>query len=233
MKRAVLYLRVSTVSSSRYGDTLAYDQKPEVQEAPLRRLAEQRGWNVTRVYCDRLSGAKERRPDLDRMLADARRREFDVLMVWRFDRLSRSVQHFLNVVGELRDSGVDLVSHEQSFDTTTAMGKFCLTMFAALAELERAVTIERVRAGLQFARLHGTKSGRPIGRPKAIFRRGLVAELRAQGLSWREIARRTGQAVRTVRRVHQALSDAAYPVAKPLQGNPDEHPDEQRTCDTL
>jgi DNA invertase Pin-like site-specific DNA recombinase len=229
MKRAVAYLRVSSGARSRYGDALAYDQNPAVQEGPLRRLAEHRSWSVTQVYCDRASGAKESRPELDRMLAAARRGEFDVVMVWRFDRLSRSVQHFLRLVEELQVLGVDLVSHEQSFDTTTPMGKFCLTMFAALAELEREVIRERVRAGLEFARLHGTKSGRAIGRPRRVFDRQKVLELRQAGLSWREIARRTGQSVRVVHRAYQALPDAFYAVAKPLEVNPDEHPHEQRS----
>ena len=102
-------------------------------------------------------------------MADARRGCFDVLLIWRFDRLSRSVPHFLQVVDELRQFGIELVSHEQSFDTTTAMGKFTLTMFAALAELEREVIRERVQAGIDYARLHGTKSGKPIGRPALCF----------------------------------------------------------------
>ena len=144
--RAAIYLRVSTTSKSRYGETLTFDQRPELQEEPLRRLAEQRGWSIAGVYCDRASGAKETRPELDRLLADARRRKFDVLLVWRFDRLSRSALHFLQIVEELRHLGIDFVSHEQSLDTTTAIGKFTLTIFAALAELERQVNRER-RAG--------------------------------------------------------------------------------------
>jgi len=213
-KRAVAYLRVSSAGKSLYGDTLAYDQNPAVQESPLRRLAEQRGWSIVQVYCDRVSGAKETRPELERMLAAARRGEFEILMLWRFDRLSRSVQHFLRMVEELRVLGVDLVSHEQSFDTTTAMGKFCLTMFAALAELEREVIRERVRAGLQYARLHGTKSGRPIGRPLAVFHRDQVVELRRQGLSWREITHRTGGSVRGVRRAYQTFAGDSHPLGK-------------------
>lgn len=125
---------------------------------------------------------------LDRLLADARRGKFDVVMVWRFDRLSRSALHFLEIIEELRSLGVDFVSHEQALDTTSSMGKFVLTMFAGLAELERQVIRERVRAGLQYARRHGTKSGKPIGRPRRVFDREQAGRLSAQGASLRQIA---------------------------------------------
>ncbi len=198
--RAALYLRVSTASQSRYGDRLAYDQRPELQEGPLRFLADQRGWQITEVYLDRVSGAKSQRLGLDRLMRDARQRRFDVLMVWRFDRLSRSALHFLTVAEELRALGIDLVSYEQALDTTTPMGQFALTMFAALAELERQVIRDRVAAGMLYAKEHGTKSGRPIGRPHVVFRRDQVADLRRKGISWRQIARRLGVGVGTVRR---------------------------------
>ncbi len=192
MKRAVIYTRVSTDSRSLYGERLAYDQRPELQEEPLRRLAEQRGWQVVGIYADRASGAKQSRPALDRVLADARRGKFDLLMVWRFDRLSRSALHFLQIVEELRTMGVDFVSHEQALDTTTAMGKFVLTMFAAIAELERQVIRERVGAGIKHAKRHGTKSGRPIGRPRRVFDRNRIEQLRAQGMGLREVAQELG-----------------------------------------
>ena len=121
--RAAIYLRVSTTSKSRYGETLAFDQRPELQEEPLRRTAEHRGWSIAEVYCDRASGPKELRPELDRLLADARRGKFDVLLVWRFDRLSRSALHFLQIVEELRRLGIDFASHEQSLDTTSTSAR--------------------------------------------------------------------------------------------------------------
>jgi len=155
----------------RFGAVRAYEQNPEVQEAPLRRLAELRGWTVTRVYADRQCGVSENRPALRELMADARRGQFDVLLVWRFDRLSRSLPQFLTLAAELRAWGVDLVSSEQAFDSTTPMGKFCVAMFGALAELEREVICERVRAGMAYAREHGTRSGKAIGRPKSVFLR--------------------------------------------------------------
>ena len=200
MKRAAIYTRVSTATRGRYGDRLAHDQNPAVQEAPLRDLAAARGWTLVRVYSDRDSGAKEDRPALKELMNDARRGAFDVVMVWRFDRLSRSVLQFLDVVEELRSLGVDLVSHGQAFDSSTPMGKFTLTMFAALAELEREVIRDRIVAGLEYARHNGTKSGRAIGRPKRIFRRDQAAELRAAGVSWNAIASQMGVSASTVRR---------------------------------
>jgi DNA invertase Pin-like site-specific DNA recombinase len=205
--RVALYTRVSTLGRSRRGDELTFDQRPEVQEEPLRKLAERRGWIITRVYTDRISGNADVSPGLTELLADARRDFFDVVMVWRFDRLSRSVPHFLNTVDQLRQSGIDFVSHEQSFDTTTAMGKFTLTMFAALAELEREVIRERVQAGLDYARIHGTKSGKAIGRPRAVFRRDEARRLRSEGNSWRIVARRLGTSIASVRRACQDASD--------------------------
>src|SRR5688572_11907504 len=108
--RVALYTRVSTVGRSRRGDELTFDQRPEVQEEPLRKLAERRGWIITRVYTDRISGNVDERPGLTELLADARRDLFDVVMVWRFDRLSRSVPHFLKTVDQLRQSSIDFVS---------------------------------------------------------------------------------------------------------------------------
>jgi DNA invertase Pin-like site-specific DNA recombinase len=153
------------------------------------------GWRVIETYTDRVSGGKQSRPALDRMLADARRGRFDV---FRFDRLSRSTLHFLQVIEELRTMGVDFVSHEQSLDTTTAMGKFVLTMFAAISELERQVIRERVQAGIKHAKRHGTKSGRPIGRPRRVFDRAQIEQLRAQGLGLRDIARKLNVGYGTV-----------------------------------
>ena len=216
LKKAVLYLRVSTASKSRYGDVLTFDQRPELQQEPLERLAEQRGWQVVNVYTDRISGAKERRPALEQLINDATRGKFDVVMVWRFDRLSRSLIHFLQTVEELRELNVDFVSHEQSFDTTTPMGRFCLTMFGALAELERAVIRDRVIAGLEYARTRGTKSGKPIGRPKVIFDRAKVPDLRRQGLSWREIAKSLGVGVGTVRRVCKNFQNSTLSCQNPI-----------------
>jgi len=217
--RAAIYTRVSSANKSRYGAALAYDQNPEVQAECLRQVAEARGWHVEAVYEDRASGSKEARPGLDTLLRDARRRRFDVVMVFRFDRLSRSVRHFLQVIEEFNAIGIALYSHEQNLDATTPMGKYTVTNLAALAELERDVTRERIIAGMEFARRHGTKSGQAIGRPRAIFRRDRVRELRDQEkLSWARIAREVGSTVGTIRRVYQQANNDTRPCQNPFEG---------------
>jgi len=172
MKRAALYVRVSTVNRSRNGD--AFEQNPEVQEAPLRQLTQQRGWDLVRVYCDRMSGAKEERPGLKRLMQDARRGEFDVVLVWRFDRFARSIEQLILALAEFKALGINFISCQEALDTSTPMGKAMFTIIGAMAELERNVIRERVVAGMVYARQHGTKSGNGIGRPKRIFDRGEV-----------------------------------------------------------
>ena len=219
MKRVAVYVRVSTATKSLRGDDVGFDQNPEAQEQPLRDLIAQRGWVLCRVYSDRASRASERRPGLDLLMKDVRRGKFDVLVVWRFDRFASSVKQLVLALEELRDLGIDFVSHQESLDTSTPTGKVTFTIIAAMAELERSVSRERVVAGLHDAQHHGTKSGRSVGRPKVVFRRDLVPELRSQGLSWAEIARRTGGSVRTIRRVLQTTPESAYPLAKTLESH--------------
>ena len=218
--RAGAYLRVSTASKTKRGETSAFDQDPAVQERPLRDLVAQRGWTLYRLYSDRASGAKERRPGLDALMADARRGLLDVVVVFRFDRFARSVKQLILALDEFRSLGIDFVSCREALDTSAPMGKAMFTIIAALAELERGVIQERVISGLEYARQNGTKSGRPIGRPKAIFPRDRVTELRAQGLSGREIAHRLGVGEGTVRRAMRqpsAPTDARQnPIADAL-----------------
>jgi DNA invertase Pin-like site-specific DNA recombinase len=142
MKRAVLYTRVST-----------YDQNPETQALDLRRLAEQRGFEIVHEYTDRISGTKAKRPALDQMLAAAHRREFDTVMVWAADRLARSVRHFLEVLDTLNHLGIEFVSFRENLDTGGPLGRAVVVIVSAVAELERNLIIERVRAGLRRARL--------------------------------------------------------------------------------
>jgi len=215
-RRAGLYVRVSTASRKKEGNAAAYDQNPEVQEQPLCVFVAQRGWLLHRVYCDRASGAKERRRGLDQLMADARRGAFDVAVVWRFDRFARSVKQLVLALEEFRSLGIDFVSHQEALDTSTPMGKAMFTIIAAMAELERSVIRERVVAGLNYARQHGTKSGKAIGRPRRVFDRQRVLDLRRQGLSWPEIARRTGAGVGTVRRAFQALTGLPQPCQNPV-----------------
>lgn len=206
--RAVMYLRVSTASKSARGDVRAYDQNPEVQEQPLRELIAQRGWHLEKVYSDRASGAKEHRPGLNALMADARRGAVDVVVVWRFDRFARSVKQLVLALEEFRALGIDFVSHQESLDTSTPMGKAMFTIIAAMAELERSIIRERVAAGLDHARRNGTRSGKAIGRPRVIFREDLLPELRQKGLSWRLMAKQLGVSTTTLRRAYKRWLDS-------------------------
>ena len=199
-KRACLYLRVSTATKSRHGETVAFEQDPAVQEAQLRNLISQRGWTLQQTYTDRTSGTKESRPGLNALMAEARRGAFDVVVVWRFDRFARSVKQLVLALEEFLALGIDFISHQEALDTSTPMGKAMFTIIAAMAELERSVIRERVVAGLEYANTHGTRSGRPIGRPKKVFPRHRIPELVAEGLSARQIATRLNVGEGTVRR---------------------------------
>jgi DNA invertase Pin-like site-specific DNA recombinase len=174
MKRAVLYLRVSTL-----------DQHPETQLHDLRTLAEQRGLEITHVYIDKISGAKARRPALDEMLADARRARFDVVLVWAFDRLARSVKHLIEVLDELNHLNIEFVSFRENVDTGGPLGRAIVVIIGAIAELERNLIIERVRAGMRRAKLEGRRLGRA---PLDIDRDAVIRD-RMRGMSLGQLAK--------------------------------------------
>jgi DNA invertase Pin-like site-specific DNA recombinase len=197
---------VSTANRVRFGDS--FEQNPEVQEAPLRQMAEQRGWTVARVYSDRISGAKESRPGLNDLMQDARRGTFDIVLVWRFDRFARSIEQLVLALAEFRSLGIDFVSCQEALDSSTPMGKAMFTIIGAMAELERNVIRERVIAGMQYARQNGTKSGKAMGRPKRIFDRHEVVRLRELGMSIEKIARQLGIGVGTAARVLSAHANS-------------------------
>jgi DNA invertase Pin-like site-specific DNA recombinase len=153
MKRAVLYLRVSTS-----------DQTTANQERELREIAERMTYNIVKVYRDHgISGAKgrDKRPAFDALCRDATRREFDIVMAWSVDRLGRSLQDLVVFLSELHSLGIDLFLHQQGLNTTTASGKAMFGMMGVFAEFERAMIQERVRAGLARARSEGKQLGRP------------------------------------------------------------------------
>ena len=155
--RAAIYARVST-----------FDQEPENQLAEIRRYVAARGWTAEE-YVDRgISGAKDRRPALDRLLIDARRRRFDVLVVWRLDRLGRNLRHLITLLEELQALGIAFVSLNEGIDATTPAGKLQMHILGAIAEFERARIAERVKADLQRARAQGKRLGRPRKHPAAI-----------------------------------------------------------------
>jgi DNA invertase Pin-like site-specific DNA recombinase len=183
-RRAVLYARVSTNNG----------QDPEVQSREIREYCQRRGWPLVGEYVDAgISGAKERRPQLDRLIADAHKRRFDVVVVWKFDRFARSVSHLLRALETFRALGIEFVSLSEQVDTSTPTGKMIFTVLGAVAELERSLIAERVRAGLR----HAKAKGKRLGRPAKHVDPAQVAQLRAQGVSWRKVGLRLGVSAAT------------------------------------
>jgi len=186
MKRAALYLRVSTL-----------DQHPETQLYDLRQMAAQRDYQIVHEYTDRISGAKARRPGLDEMMADARRGRFDVLLVWASDRLARSVKHFLEVLDELNRINVEFVSFREQIDTGGPLGRAVVVIIGAIAELERNLIVERVRAGMRRAKLEGRHIGR---KPLELDRVGILRD-HNQGQSLGQLAKSYRASRATIHRV--------------------------------
>jgi DNA invertase Pin-like site-specific DNA recombinase len=162
-KRAVIYCRVSTG-----------DQHLETQLLDLRELAKQRGLEIVREYTDVISGAKSKRPGLDSLMSDARRRGFDVVLVAAFDRIARNVRHFLDVLDELNHLNIQFISLRENIDTGGPLGRAMLTIIGAISELERSLIVERVKAGMRRAKLEGRRIGRTpldIDREQVVDRR--------------------------------------------------------------
>ena len=193
--RAAIYCRVSTL-----------DQHPETQLLDLQQLASQRGFTVVKVFTDHgFSGSKSRRPGLDEMLYDARRHQFDCVLVWAADRLARSVKHFVDILAELDHLKLGFVSYREQIDTSGPLGKAIMTIVAAIAELERSLIVERVKAGLRRARLEGKHIGR---KPLDLDAAAIIGD-RARGMSFRRIAKLHQVSTATVRRVLRAHQPGA------------------------
>jgi DNA invertase Pin-like site-specific DNA recombinase len=173
------------------------DQHPETQLHDLRQMAAQRGYQIVQEYTDRISGVKARRPGLDELMRDARRGRFDVVLVWACDRIARSTRHFLEILDEFRQLNIEFISFRESIDTSGPLGRAIVVIIGAIAELERNLIIERVRAGMRRARLEGRHIGR---QPIAVDREAIHRE-RCQGQSLRQIARCHRISTATVRRV--------------------------------
>jgi DNA invertase Pin-like site-specific DNA recombinase len=153
--RVALYARVSTANNG---------QDPAMQTRELQEYIARRGWQFAGEYVDvGISGTKEKRPELDRLMADAHRRRFDVVAVWKFDRFARSVSHLLRALETFRALGIEFVSLSEQIDTSTPMGKMVFTILGSVAELERSMIVERVKAGLRNARAKGKRLGRDRG----------------------------------------------------------------------
>lgn len=185
--RLALYARTST----------AKDQSPAMQLDALRLLAAQRGWEAVEEYVDvGHSGAKEKRPALDRLMKDAMKGRLDIVICWRFDRFARSVKHLVLTLEEFRARGIEFLSVQGGIDTSTPAGRFTFHVIAAVAELERELIRERVRAGLESARARGTK----LGRPRKSVDVDRLKALQGEGLSLRRIAAETGLSASSVAR---------------------------------
>ena len=191
IERVALYARVSTLAG----------QSPEMQLIELREYALRRGLNVVEEYVDHgVSGAKGSRPALNRLMADAKQRRFDVVACWKLDRFGRSVAHVVVALAELEALGITFVSLKDNLDLSTPSGRFMFQIVAAFAELERAMIQERVRAGLQNAK----RKGKRLGRPPAVVDAARIARLRANGASLRGIAIQVGVSVATVHKMLKA-----------------------------
>jgi DNA invertase Pin-like site-specific DNA recombinase len=178
--RVAIYARVSTLGNG---------QSPEMQLRELREYCERRGWQIAGEYVDvGISGAKDKRPQLDRMMSNAHKRLFDVVTVWKFDRFARSVSHLLRALDTFRVLGIEFVSLSESLDTATPAGRMVFTVLGAVAELERSLIAERIRAGLKNARAKGKR----LGRPRVAVDLARMGRLRSQGRSVREIASELG-----------------------------------------
>ena len=185
--RAAFYVRVSSV-----------EQNSALQHADLEQYIRARGWTLAGVYEDKMSGAKSGRPGLLRLMADAQARKFDCILVWKLDRFGRSLVDCLNNIQALQRYGVRFISITQNLDTdeSNPASRLLLHILAACSEFERSLVKERVHAGLREAK----KAGKTLGRPRRIFHRSEVHELREQGVSLRDIARRLDLSLGTVTR---------------------------------
>ena len=189
--RVALYARVSTSNGQ---------QDPELQLSELREYAAHRGWEIAEIYTDNgVSGSKDSRPALNRLMADAGQRKFDTVLVWKLDRFGRSLRHLINALAELEARGVAFVSLRDNLDLGTPSGRLMFQIIGAMAEFERALIQERVKAGLRHAR----SKGKHLGRPPIVVDRARIASLRAQGHGWKAIAREMRLGVGTVLRAAQ------------------------------
>jgi DNA invertase Pin-like site-specific DNA recombinase len=185
--RVALYSRVSTA-----------EQNASMQIEELRAYCQRRQWDITEEFTDAgVSGSKESRPALNRLLVDAKRRKFDTVLVYRYDRFARSLRQLVNALSEFDALGIHFVSLHEGVDTSTPNGRLVFGIFASIAEFERELIRSRVRSGLAAARAKGKR----LGRPRRAVDASKVAALRSQGLGWKKIARQMGCGISTVLRV--------------------------------
>ena len=195
--RTALYARVSTANNG---------QSPEMQLRELREYCERRSFEIAGEYTDiGVSGSKDSRPELNRLMADAKQRRFDAVCVWKLDRFGRSLRHLVNALADLESLGVSFISLKDNLDLSTPSGRLMFQIIGAMAEFERSLIQERVKAGLRNARAKGKR----LGRPRKVVDASQIARLRAQGLSWAAIGERLGVSEGTAR--NAALASAKNP----------------------
>ena len=204
--RAAIYVRVSTP-----------DQRVESQLYDLRELAAQRGFEVVHEYEDRgVCGKKARRPGLDALMADARRKKFSVVLVAAFDRIARSTRNFLQIVDELDSLGIEFISRREGVATGDAMGRLFVTIISAIAELERSLVVERVKSGMRRARLEG----RQVGRARLGVDRGQVIRDRRSGMSLTQVAKKHAISRASVcRLMKEAKGDSAVAIPPNMESS--------------
>ncbi len=191
--RAAIYARVSTNNG----------QDPTVQTRELREYCQRRGWEIAGEYVDAsVSGAKERRPQLDTLLAACRKRCIDAVVVYRYDRFARSLRQLVNALEEFRSLGIEFISLHEGVDTSTPNGRLVFGIFASIAEFERELIRDRVKSGIAAARSKGKRLGRPRVRVDA----AKIVALRDSGASWPQIAEELGVSVGTVYQAARRLS---------------------------
>jgi DNA invertase Pin-like site-specific DNA recombinase len=190
LRHVAIYERVSTEG-----------QSVEMQDIDLKRYCEQRRLSIYHIYIDHgVSGTRERRPALDQLMADARKRKFDLVLVWRFDRFARSTKHLITALEELHHLGIEFISYQENIDTSSPLGKAMFVIVAAIAELERNIIVERIKGGLRRAKA----MGRRIGRPGLQMDNERIMKLKTQGLSIRAIAKQVGASPSYVHKALQA-----------------------------
>jgi len=188
--KAAVYARVSTNNG----------QNPEMQLEELRAYCQRRGWEIAGEYVDTgISGSKEHRPALDRLLAGCRKRSVDAVVVYRYDRFARSLRQLVNALEEFRALGIEFISLHEGVDTSTPNGRLVFGIFASIAEFERELIRDRVKSGLASAKARG----KHLGRPRVVVDSDRIATLRREGASWQKIGKALGVGQGTVRRVLQ------------------------------
>ena len=192
ISRVAIYARVSTNNGQ---------QDPTMQTRELKEYCDRRGWEIAEQFTDRVCGTKDSRPGLNRLLADARRRKFDAVLVYRYDRFARSLRQLVNALGEFEALGIHFVSLHEGVDTSTPNGRLIFGIFASIAEFERELIRSRVRSGLAAARAHGKR----LGRPRVMVDPQRIFVLREKGASWATICRETGLSKGTAQRALYSL----------------------------